>query len=69
VLADVNNVGNTFATLADDSVSHVGDELSQGPLNEADNREEPGQHSVASIQNRLVPFSCRVAAYLYCILR
>ena len=39
---------NAFAALVDDGVSH---ELSQG-----DNREEPGQDSVA--ENRLVPHSC-----------
>ncbi len=66
MLADVNEVGSTFAALADDSVSHVGDQLSQGRLNEAGNREEPGQHSVASSENRLVPLSCLVAAYFYC---
>jgi len=31
---------NTFAALTDDSVSHVGGDLSQGALAEADNREE-----------------------------
>ena len=60
---------NTFAALAEHSVSHVGEELSQGPLAEADNREEPGQDSVASSENRLVPLSCLDAAYPYCILR
>ncbi len=39
---------HAFAALVDDGVSH---ELSQG-----DNREEPGQDSVA--ENRLVPHSC-----------
>ncbi|KAA6420483.1 MAG: hypothetical protein FRX49_09644 [Trebouxia sp. A1-2] len=47
---------NTFAALEDGSVCHVGEEsseeLSQGPLAEADNREEPGQDSVAGSQNR-----------------
>ncbi len=54
---------NTFAALADDSVSHMGEELSQEPLAEVDNREEPGQDSVASSRNRLVPLSCLNAAY------
>ena len=57
---------NTFAALADDGVRHVGEELSQGPLAEADNREEPEQDSEASLQNRLVPLSCLDAAYPYC---
>ncbi|DBB02047.1 hypothetical protein WJX77_010344 [Trebouxia sp. C0004] len=43
---------NTFAALADDSFSHVGEELSQEPLAKADNREEPGQDSAASSQSR-----------------
>ncbi len=60
---------NTFAALADDSVHQVCEELSQGPLAEADNREEPGQDSVTSSDNRLVPLSCLDAAYPYCILR
>lgn len=64
---------NTFAALEDGSVCHVGEEsseeLSQGPLAEADNREEPGQDSVAGSQNRFVPLSCLNAALLYCTLR
>ncbi len=53
---------NTFAALVDDSASHLEDQLSQGPLAEADNMEEPGQDSEASSQNRLVPLSCLNAA-------
>jgi len=49
---------NTFAALVDDSASHLEDELSQGPLAEADNKEEPGKGS-----DRLVPLSRLNAAY------
>ena len=49
---------NTFAALVDDSASHLEDKLSQGPLAEADNMEEPGKDS-----DRLVPLSRLNAAY------
>ena len=54
---------NLYAALADGSASHVGEGLSQGPLAEADNREEPGQDYVPSSENRLV--SRLDAAYSY----
>ena len=50
---------NAFAALMDDGMSH---ELSQG-----DNRETPGQDSLA--ENRLVPLSRLDTACSYCILR
>ena len=56
---------NTFAALAD---AIVGEELSQGPLIEADNKEEIGQDPEASSENGYVPLSCLDAAYPYCIL-
>ena len=49
---------NKFAALAD------GEELSQGPLAEAD----MGEDSETSSQNRLVPLSCLDAAYPSCLL-